>query len=167
MLLSSQGRDPSVANLVENRDVGELRAFVDHTIVEVATCQDRFDQHEDLVDAFAGDTSANGFVATQARANRLEACLVTAKVRQEAAYYMYAATIESTNKTVLIFAKSASKGFDESTKWMDNNFLKRKLKESDEWKYSSGKTHKKTKLLSLRENRRLLCCESCSTTIET
>jgi hypothetical protein len=56
---------------------------------------------------------------------------------------MYAATIESTNKTVAVFAKFASKGSEETTKASDGKFLKMKLKEPDQWKKSSGKTHRK------------------------
>jgi hypothetical protein len=79
----------------------------------VATCQNRFEHEEELVDTFGGDVTDVGFVAAQAKADKLEACLVAAKGRQDAAYNKYAATIESTNKTVTIFAKSASKGSEE------------------------------------------------------
>ena len=131
-------------NSMQNRDVEQMRAFLDQMIAEVAICENnKFDQqHEELVEAFGGDSTAKGFLEAYDRANKLEARLVAAKTRQDAAFNMYAATIESTNKTVAIFAKSAAKGSEDTTKAPDGKFLKRKLKEPDEWKDSSGKTHR-------------------------
>jgi hypothetical protein len=99
------------------------------------------------VEAFGGETPAKGIPEAHDRANTLEARLVAAKTRQDVAYNMYAATIESTNKTVAAFAKSTAKGSEETTKATDGKFLKRKLKEPDKWKDFSGKTHRKHQMM--------------------
>jgi hypothetical protein len=68
--------------------------------------------------------------------------LVDARARQETAYNRYIATVESTNTTVVVIAKKA---YDKEVdaKANDNKFVKRKLKEPDEWKDHTGKTHRK------------------------
>jgi hypothetical protein len=53
--------DPSAANSMQNRDIEQLLAFIDQPTAEVATCQNKFDQHEELVVAFGGDSTAKGF----------------------------------------------------------------------------------------------------------
>jgi hypothetical protein len=55
---------------MQNRDVKQLRAFVDQTTPEVVICQNKFDQHE-LVEVFGGDSTAKGFLEAYARANKL------------------------------------------------------------------------------------------------
>ncbi len=57
-------------------------------------------------------------------------------------YNRYVAAVESTNKTVVVIAKKASDK-EVDTKANDNKFLKRKLKNPDEWKDHTGKTHRK------------------------
>jgi hypothetical protein len=57
-------------------------AFVDQTTAGVATLQNMFDKHEELVDAFGGDAADDGFVATHAKADKLETRLIAAKARQ-------------------------------------------------------------------------------------
>jgi hypothetical protein len=128
--------DPSAANSVQHRDVEQLRGFVDQMTVQVATCHNIFDHQEELVDALDGDASASCFAVAQARADKLEDRFVAAKARQDVAYNMYAVTMESTNTTFVVFAKSASKGSEETTKTTDGKFLKRELKEPNEWKDS-------------------------------
>ena len=54
---------------------------------------------------------------------------------------MYAATIGSTNKAVVGASKVAASSSKAAAKVEDNKLLKRKLRESDEWKDPSGKTH--------------------------
>ena len=61
---------PSASNSMQNRDVKQLRAFVDQTTPEVVICQNKFDQHE-LVEVFGGDSTAKGFLEAYARANKL------------------------------------------------------------------------------------------------
>jgi hypothetical protein len=75
--------------------------------------------------------------------DKLEDSLVTEKMRQDVAHDKYAATIKSTNTAVAVLAKSAAKDSEETTKASDGKFFKRKLKKPDEWKDSSGKTHRK------------------------
>ena len=134
--------DPSTALSTENREVEQLRAFIDETTAEVADARDKFKHQEDLCEAYGGDSTAVGFAAAGLRADKLEARLIAARARQETAYNRYAATVESTNKTVAVIARKASdKEVDVKVK--DNKFLKRKLKEPDEWKDHQGKTHKK------------------------
>ena len=69
--------------------------------------------------------------------------MVAEKMRQDVAHDKYAATIKSTNTAVAVLAKSAAKDSEETTKASDGKFFKRKLKKPDEWKDSSGKTHRK------------------------
>jgi hypothetical protein len=76
------------------------------------------------------------------RADKFEAWLVAARIRQETAYNRYGATVESTNKTVAVIARKASDK-EVDAKANDNKFLKRKLMEPDEWKDHTGKTHRK------------------------
>ena len=56
---------------------------------------------------------------------------------------MYAATIESTNKAVVGASKATTSSSKVAAKVEDNKLLKRKLREPDEWKDHSGKTHVK------------------------
>jgi hypothetical protein len=129
----------------ENREVEQLRAFIDETIAEVADARNKFSHREDLVDAFQGDAAAVGYAVAMARADKFKARLVAARARHETAYNRYAATVESTNKTVAVIARKASDK-DADTKASDNKFLKRKLNEPDEWKDHTGKTHRKNML---------------------
>ena len=124
----------SAVNSVTNRNIDQLLAFVDQTTAEVATLQNKFDQQDELVDAFGGDATAVGFVAAQAKADKIETRLIAAKARQEAAYNRYAATIESTNKTVVGTSKAAASSSKAAAKVEDNKLLKRKLREPDERK---------------------------------
>ncbi len=75
----------SAGNSVTNRNIDQLMAFVDQTTAEVAILKNKFDQQEELVDAFNGDATAAGFVAAQAKADKFEARLIAAKARQDAA----------------------------------------------------------------------------------
>jgi hypothetical protein len=95
------------------------------------------------VDAFGGDATVAGFTTAQARVDKLEARLIAAKARQEAAYNMHAATIESTNKTVVVASKAPASSSKAAAKIEDNKLLKRKLREPDEWKDHAGNTHVK------------------------
>ncbi len=62
--------------------------------------------------------------------------------RQETAYNRYPATVESSNETVAVIARKANdKEID--TKVTENKFLKRKLKEPDEWTDHNSKTRRK------------------------
>ncbi len=87
---------------------------------------------------------AAGYAAAIARAEKFEARLMAARARQETAYTMYAATVESTNKTVAVIARTTSDK-DVDAKANDTKFVKRKLKELDEWKDHTGKTHNSLK----------------------
>ncbi len=123
--------NPSTSRSAENREVEQLRAFIDETTAEVADAKNKFSHQEDLVDAFNGDATAVGYAAAMARADKLEARLVAARARQEIAYNRYAATVESANKTVAVIAwKAFNKEVDDKAN--DSKFLKRKLKEPDE-----------------------------------
>jgi hypothetical protein len=133
----------SVVNSVTDRNIDQLLAFVDHTTAEVATLQNKFDQQEELADAFGGDASAVAIVAAHAKVDKLETRLIAAKARQEAAYNRYATTIESTNKTVVGASKASTSSSKAAAKVEDNKLLKRKLREPDEWKDHSGKNHVK------------------------
>ena len=104
---------------MQNRNVEQLRAFFDQTTTEVTIYHNKFYQPEDHVEAFGGDNTAKGFPEAYDMANKLEVRLVAAKTRQDVAYNRYAATIESTYKTVAAFAKSAAKGSEETTKAAD------------------------------------------------
>ena len=134
--------NPSSSMSAENREVEQLRAFIDETTAEVADYRNKFSHQEDLVDAFQGDATAVDYAAAMARANKFEARLVAARARQETAYNRYAATVESTNKTVAIIAMKASDK-EVDAKANDTKFAKRKLKEPDAWKDHTSKTHKK------------------------
>jgi len=61
------------------------------------------------------------------------------------AYNMYAAAVESTNKTVAVFARKANDK-EVDAKVNDNKFLNRKLKEPNEWKDHTRKNHRKHSL---------------------
>jgi len=95
------------------------------------------------VDAFNGDATVAGFVAAQTKADKFEARLIATKARLEAAYNRYAATIKSTNKAVVGASKALASSLKAAAKVEDNKLLKRKLREPDEWKDHSGKTHVK------------------------
>ena len=133
----------SAVNSVTDRNIDQLLAFVDQTTAEVASLQNKFDTHDELVDAFGGDATANGFVAAQAKEDKIETRLIAAKARQEAAYNRYVATIESTNKIVVGTSKANASSAKAAAKVEDNKILKRKLREPDEWKDHAGKTHVK------------------------
>jgi hypothetical protein len=137
--------NPSSSTPAENREVEQLRAFIDETTAEVTDAKNKSSHQDDLVDAFNGDTMAEGYAAAIARADKFEARLVAAKARQDAAYNRYTSTVESTSKTVVVIARKASDK-EVDAKANDNKFLKRKLKEPEEWKDSTGKTHKKHKM---------------------
>jgi len=134
--------NPSTSMSAENTEVEQLRGFIDETTVDFADARNKFSHQEDLVDAFNGDATAAGYAAAIVRANKFEAQLVAVRARQETTYNRHAVTIESTNMTVAVIARKAyDKGVD--AKANDNNFLKRKLKERDEGKTHTGKTHRK------------------------
>ena len=133
----------SAAISITDRNIEQLLAFVDQTTAEVASLQKKFDHQEDLADAINGDAIAAGFVAAQTKADKIEARLIAAKARQEAAYNIYAATIKSTNKAVVGASKATTSSSKAAAKVEDNKLLKRKLREPDGWKDHSGKTHVK------------------------
>ena len=95
------------------------------------------------MDAFNGDVTATCLVAAQTKADKIEARLIAAKARQEAACNRYAATIESTNKVVVGASKATTSSSKAAAKVEDNKLLKRKPREPDEWKDHSGKIHVK------------------------
>ena len=134
--------NPSTSMSAENREVEKLCAFIDETNAEVADAKNKFSYQEDLIDALNGDATAAGYTTAIARANKFEARLVAARARQKTTYNKYVATVESTNKTVTVIAR---KSFDKEVdaKVNDYKFLKRKLKEPDEWKDHTGKSHRK------------------------
>ena len=137
------------ALLAENRDVEQLRSFIDGVTSEVAAgLQAKFDNQEELVEAFGDDETAVGLVAAKTKLDKAEERLIAAKLRLDGAYNRFTATVESKNKTVASFAKASgsASGSAKEVKDTDSKFLKRKLKEPDEWKDSSGKTHKKNKM---------------------
>jgi hypothetical protein len=130
----------SVVNSATDRNIDQLLAFVDQTTAEVATPQNIIDQQEELVDDVGGDATVVRFLAAQTKAYKLEIHLIAAKSRHEIAYNRYAATIESTNKTVVGASKASTSSSKAVAKVEDNKLLKRKLREPDEWKDHSGKT---------------------------
>jgi len=130
-------------NSISDRNIEQLLAFVDQTTAEGASLQNKVDHREELVDAFNGDATSAGFVVTNTKADKIEVRLIAAKARQEAAYNMYAATIESTNKAVVGSSKATTSSSKAAAKVEDNKLLKKKLREPDEWKDHSGKTHVK------------------------
>jgi hypothetical protein len=92
----------------ENRKVEQLRVFILETTAEFADARNKFQHQEDLVDAFNGDATAPGYAAALVRADKFEARLVVARARQKTAYNSYAATVESTSKTVVVIARKAT-----------------------------------------------------------
>ena len=78
--------NPSTSMSAEqNKEVEQLRAVIDETIAEVAEARNKFEHHEDLVDAFNGDATATGYAVAIARADKFEARLIAARARQETA----------------------------------------------------------------------------------
>ena len=133
----------------ENRDVEQLRSFIDGVSSEVAGLQAKFDHQEELVDAFGDDDeSAAGLAKAKAKLDKAEERLIAAKLRLDGAYNRFTATVESRNKTVATMVKASGPAPEaaKESKESDGKLLKRKLKEPDEWKDSSGKTHKKNKM---------------------
>jgi hypothetical protein len=130
-------------NSITDMNIDQLLVFVDQTTAEVAFLQNKLDHQEELVDAFNGDATAAGFVAAQTKADKIEARLIAAKARLETAYNRYAATIESTNKAVVGASKATASSSKADAKVEDSKLLKRKLREPNEWKGQSGKTHVK------------------------
>ena len=112
------------------------------------------------MDAFNGDATAVGYVAAPAMADKFEARMVDARARHETAYNRYAAIVESMNNTVAVIArKTSNKEVD--AKANDNKFLKRELKEPNEWKDHTGKAHRKHLLaLELASQCRQFCGNS-------
>ena len=55
--------NPSKSMSAENREVEQLRAFIDETTAEVTDARNKFNHQEDLVDAFQGDATAVGYAA--------------------------------------------------------------------------------------------------------
>ncbi len=75
----------SAVNSISDRNIEQLLAFVDHTTTEVASLQNKFDHRHELVDAFNGDATAAGFIAADTKAEKIEAQLIAARARQDAA----------------------------------------------------------------------------------
>jgi len=99
-----------------------------------------------LHEAFGDDPTTIGLAATKAKLDKCEERLIAAKSRQDATYNRYASTLESRNKTVASCSKAtapSSSSDGGKTKEKDNKSLKRKLKEPDDWKDHTGKTHLK------------------------
>ncbi len=134
--------DPSVLISAENRDVEQLRVFIEQTTSEIfSKLQNDFECQEEVIEGFANDKDP-GVVKAQKKADKNEERLIVAKARQDAAYNRYDATVEVTSKTVASCGRSATgKAVDEALKLNDKKLLKRKLKEPDEWKDHKGKTH--------------------------
>ena len=100
--------NPSTSMPAENREVEQLRAFIDEATAEFADAMNKFSHQEDLVDAFNGNATALGYAAAIARADKLKARMVVVRARQETAYNRYVATVESTNKTVAVITTRRS-----------------------------------------------------------
>ncbi len=75
--------DPSTSISVENREVEQLRDFIDETTTEVAEARNKFKHQEELVDAYNGDANATSYAPAEARVEKFEARLITARVRHE------------------------------------------------------------------------------------
>ena len=71
----------SAVNSITDRKIELLLAFVDQATAKVVSLQNKFDHQEELVDVFNGDATAAGFVATQTKADKIEARLIAAKAR--------------------------------------------------------------------------------------
>ncbi len=77
--------DASAANYAENRDIEHLRTFVDQTTTEVADMKNKFERHEELAEAFGNEVEAHAAKLAPKNANKLEARLIAAMSRQDAA----------------------------------------------------------------------------------
>jgi len=71
----------STSMSAENKEVEQLRAFIDKTTAEVAEARNKFNHKEDLVDAFNGNASAVGYAAAIAIADKFEARLIDVRAR--------------------------------------------------------------------------------------
>jgi hypothetical protein len=113
----------------ENRDVEQLRGFIDEVTREVAVLQGKFDHNEELVEVFGDDPAKFGAAAAKKKLDKLEERLIAAKLRLDGAYNMFAATFESKNTTVASIAKASNSTQGTSSashsKEKDNKFLKR------------------------------------------
>jgi hypothetical protein len=83
----------SDATSVENRDIEQLRGFIDEVTREVAVLHGKFDHQEDLVEAFGDDPATIGVAAAKTKLDTLEERLIAAKLRLDGAYNMFAATV--------------------------------------------------------------------------
>ncbi len=92
----------------ENRDVEQLRGFVDEVTREVASLQTKFDHQEELLEIFGDTSKAVGAVAAKTRLDKCEERMIAAKLRLNGAYTRFAATVESANKTAASFAKASA-----------------------------------------------------------
>jgi outer membrane murein-binding lipoprotein Lpp len=100
--------DPSTSFSAENRDIEQLRTFVDQTTTDVADLRNKLERQEERVEAFSEEVNAPGAKLAHARADKLEIRLIAAMARQDAAYNRYAATVESVNKTTVVVSRSAA-----------------------------------------------------------
>ena len=62
----------SAVNSITDRSIDQVMAFVDQTTAEDASLQKKFDQQEELVEAFNGDATAAGFVVSQTKADKIK-----------------------------------------------------------------------------------------------
>ena len=86
--------EASTSFYAENRDIEQLRTFVDQTTAEAADLRNKFERQEELVEAFGEVVNALGAKLAQIKAVKLETRLIAAMARQDAAYNRYAATVE-------------------------------------------------------------------------
>ncbi len=77
--------EPSTSFSAENRDIEQLRTFVDHTTTEAAALRNKFERQEELVEAFGEEVNALGAKPAHARADKLETRLIAMMARQDAA----------------------------------------------------------------------------------
>jgi hypothetical protein len=92
----------SALNFMVNTSIEQFNTCVDQTTTEVVNARSKFERRGELVDAFNGDAIAAGFVAAEAKADKLKGRLITAQInRQNAAYQRYLVALESTNITII------------------------------------------------------------------
>jgi len=91
----------------ENRDVEQLHGFIDEETREVAVLQSKFDHQKDLFEAFGDDPTTIGVAAAKKKLDKIEKRLIAAKLRLDAAYNWFTATVELKNKSVASIANAS------------------------------------------------------------
>ncbi len=103
--------------------------------------RNKFDRHEELVEAFGDEVNAPGAKLAQNKADKLETRLIAVMAMHDVAYNRYVAAVESVNKTTTVVRKGAAGKGKKAAKVEDGKLLKRKLTEHDEWVDHAGKTY--------------------------